>query len=105
MGRTPLVLYVRLTRHFFFARQLRVRRAALLASALLSLYSTSSSRVNAALHLCHTAGKVLFYFRFPEAQHHPAVIAQFDGVFEVTLHITPDFFVPIFYVGRNVVAL
>ena len=74
------------------------------ASALLSLYSTSS-RVNAALYLRHTVGKVLFYFRFPEAQHNPAVVAQFDGIFEVTLHIAPDFFVPIFYVGRNVVAL
>ena len=93
-------------RHFFFLRQLRVRRTAplLLASALLSLYSTSS-RVNAALHLCHTVGKVLFNFRFPEAQHYPAVIAQFDGIFKVTLHITPDFFVPIFYVGRHIVAL
>lgn len=48
---------------------------------------------------------MLFYFRFPEAQHDPAVVAQFDGVFKVTLHITPDFFVPIFYVGRHIVAL
>ena len=37
---------------------------------------------------------MLFNFRFPEAQHYPAVIAQFNGVFKVTLHITPDFFVP-----------
>ena len=48
---------------------------------------------------------MLFNFRFPEAQHYPAVIAQFDGIFKVTLHITPDFFVPIFYVGRHIVAL
>lgn len=48
---------------------------------------------------------MLFNFRFPEAQHYPAVIAQFNGVFKVTLHITPDFFVPIFYVGRHIVAL
>lgn len=65
----------------------------------------TSSCVNAALHLRHTVGEVLFYFRFPEAQHNPAVVAQFDGVFKVTLHITPDFFVPEFYVRRNVIAL
>ena len=85
-------------RHFFFSRQLRVRRTApllLLASVTCSPYSDcSSSCVNAALHLCHTVGKVLFYFRFPEAQHNPTIIAQFDGVFKVALHITPDFFVP-----------
>lgn len=72
---------------------LALRATSSRASALLYLYSTSSC-VNAALHLCHTVGKVLFYFPFPEAQHNPAVVAQFDGVFEVTLHITPDFFVP-----------
>ena len=48
---------------------------------------------------------MLFNFRFPEAQHYPAIIAQFDGVFKVALHITPDFFVPIFYVGRHIVVL
>ena len=72
---------------------------------MFALRATSSSRVNTALHLRHTVGKVLFYFRFPETQHHPTVVAQFDGVFKVALHITPDFFVPIFYVGRNVIAL
>ena len=74
-------------------------------SCVFALRATSSSRVNVALHLRHTAGKVLFDFRFPEAQHNPAVVAQFDGVFKVTLHITLNFFVPIFYVGRNIVAL
>lgn len=72
---------------------------------MFALRATSSSCVNAALHLCHTAGKVLFYFRFPEAQHNPAVVAQFDSVFKVTLHITFDFFVPIFYVGHYIVTL
>lgn len=74
-------------------------------SSMFALRATSSSCVNAALHLRHTFGEVLFYFRFPEAQHNPAVVAQFDGIFKVTLHITLNFFVPIFYVGRHIIAL
>ena len=105
MGRTPLVFYVRRTAPLLLRASVACSAPLLLlASALLSLYSTSS-RVNAALHLCHTTGKVLFYFRFPEAQHNPAVVAQFDAVFKVTLHITLNFFVPIFYIGCYVAAL
>ena len=105
LGRTPLVLLCSPYAPLLLRASVACSAPLLLrASALLSLYSTSS-RVNATLHLRHTVGKVLFYFRFPETQHNPAVVAQFDGVFEVTLHITPDFFVPIFYVGRNVIAL
>ena len=48
---------------------------------------------------------MLFNFRFPEAQHYPAVIAQFNGVFKVTLHITLDFLVPKLNVSRYVVTL
>ena len=74
-------------------------------SFMFALRATSSSCVNATLHLRHTVGEVLFYFCFPEAQHNPTIVAQFDSVFKVTLHITFDFFVPIFYVGRYIVAL
>ena len=48
---------------------------------------------------------MLFNFRFPEAQHNPTIIAQFDGVFKVTLHITLDFLVPKLNVSRYVVTL
>lgn len=84
---------------------LALRATSSCVSYVFTLRATSSSCVNAALHLRHTVGEVLFYFRFPEAQHNPAVVAQFDGVFEVTLHITLNFFVPIFYVGRHIITL